>query len=205
MASQYFRRIRRRLSLLSSKRLKRRARRRGDRTQQVEALEDRVLLASTVSLQNGVDGYNGTTDTRIRSDFPTVNFGGSTKLELDGNPDQVTLLKWDVSGIPPGAVVDSASVTVNVINTSLAEFEFYEALVAWNEQNATFEQAGIGQPWQLPGAAGAADRGSEILGSITAPAPGFVTVDLNAADAPNTVVVEPAAEERRDGCLLLRL
>ena len=134
-----------------------------------------------ISLRNGIDGYVGTTDTRLRSDFPTRNFGGSTKLELDGRPDQVTLLRWDLSDVPEGATIQTGQVTINAINASNSTYYLYEGLTAWNEQQADFSQAADGSPWDEPGAAGSGDRGSQILGVLTAPDLGASTVALNSA------------------------
>ena len=66
----------------------------------------------TDSFQEGVAptaGYAGTTDTYMSSNAPTSNFGSSAMLLLDGDDpggsgnDLASLLKWDISSIPPGS------------------------------------------------------------------------------------------------------
>ncbi|MFV1965927.1 MAG: Ig-like domain-containing protein [Pirellulaceae bacterium] len=134
----------------------------------------------TVSLQDGLDGYTGTRDTRIRGDNPATNYGTRSKLELDGKPDQISLIRWDTRGIPAGGTVTSASITFNVVKTSVDDFEVYEALRPWKELTATFDLASTGQPWEVPGAAGPKDHAGDVLASLTAPLTGLVTIDLNA-------------------------
>ncbi|MFV1967565.1 MAG: Ig-like domain-containing protein, partial [Pirellulaceae bacterium] len=140
-----------------------------------------------VSLQDGLDGYAGTRDTRIRSDQPTRNYGTSSKLELDGHPDQVSLIRWDTTGIPAESTITSASITLNVLKTSNDDFEVYEGLRFWDERSATYRLAATGQPWEVPGAAGPQDHAGDVLASLTAPLTGLVTIDLN---APGVVLVQ---------------
>jgi hypothetical protein len=138
----------------------------------------------TVSFQDEVfpsPGYRGTRDTKLRGDLPDNVLGTSRKLEVDGSPDIATLLKWDISALPSGSFVQSASITFNVANTSGDEFEIYQALGAWTEAEASFNERQAGVPWQIAGATGAADRGSTVLGTVTSPSLGTVTIDLNSA------------------------
>ena len=67
-------------------------------------------------------------------------------MELDGNPDQVSLIRWDTTSIPSGSTVTSVSLTFNVVKTSQDDFEVYRALRAWDEQTATYQLAASGQP-----------------------------------------------------------
>lgn len=133
----------------------------------------------TIALQDGLNGYSGTSDTRIRSDSPTTNFGTSSKLELDGSPDQVSLIRWDLAAIPTSSTILGASITINVGTTSLQDFEIYEALRAWSETTANFLVAATGEPWGAPGAASPSDHSSTILGALTGRSLGLVTIPLN--------------------------
>ncbi len=140
--------------------------------------------STAVSFQDGVypyASYDGTRDTKIRGDMPTSAMGSSNRLELDGNPDMSTLIRWDLSGLAPDSLVTSASLSVHVSNTSTATFEIYAALRPWTESGATFNTYATGLVWQTPGAAGSADRGTTVLGVLTAPVAGPTTVTLNAA------------------------
>ena len=149
----------------------------------LEILEPRILLA-TVSFQDGTfptANYAGTQDTKIRGDFPDRVFGSSKRLEIDGNPDIATLLKWDVGVIPAGSTVVSASINVDVIKTSSDTFNILEVFQPWVESETTFNLVHSGMPWESPGAQGNSDRGVTALGTITAPDLGIVAVDLNDA------------------------
>ena len=75
-------------------------------------------------------------------------------MEIDGNPDQATVIKWDLSAIPAGSVVDSVTITINVVNTSSDTFELYQVLRPWEEHEATYIQASNGNNWEGPGATG---------------------------------------------------
>ena len=135
----------------------------------------------TLTLRDGVDGYAGMQDTRIRADQPDRNFGRSDRLQVDGTPDIATLLRWDLSTIPAGSAVSSASITLFVLDASRHAYEIYEALRPWVETEATFNQAAAGMPWEVLGAAGTTDRGAVVLGSLHAATAGSLSIELNAA------------------------
>ncbi|MFV1966223.1 MAG: DNRLRE domain-containing protein [Pirellulaceae bacterium] len=143
----------------------------------------------TISFQDGVypaPNYRGTRDTKIRGDLPARILGTSRKLEVDGKPDIATLLKWDISAIPAGSFVQSAAIAIEVVNTSNDVFEVYQVLQPWSETEANFNERQSEVSWQVAGAVGATDRGSTVLGTVTAPSLGSVTIDLN--NAGRTVV-----------------
>ena len=135
----------------------------------------------TQSFQNGVDGYLGTIDTRIRGDMPTRVFGNSSKLEIDGKPDFSTLLRWDLGWVPAGATILSATISVHTVATSNDLFELYALKRPWVESEANFLEASSGDLWEVSGASGAGDRGTTVLGTLTAPTLGQTTVELNDA------------------------
>jgi hypothetical protein len=101
-------------------------------------------------------------------------------LEFDGKPDMAALLRWEVSAIPTSSTVESATITINVLNTSVDVYNLYQVWRPWEESGATFTEYSSGNPWQVPGAAGTADRGLLVLGTVTAPLLGTTTIDLNA-------------------------
>ncbi|MFB3077654.1 MAG: Calx-beta domain-containing protein, partial [Lysobacterales bacterium] len=135
----------------------------------------------TVSFQDGVNGYSGTVDTKLKVNSSSTNYGSDIALEVDGSPDESTLLSWDVTSIPPGSIIELADITVNVTNKSGDDYEFYQMLRPWVEDEATWDDYASGQSWQVPGADGTADRGATVLGSILASSTGTKTVSLNAA------------------------
>ena len=139
------------------------------------------------SFQDGVapnSGYAGTSDTYLSENAPTSNFGSSAALVLDGNDpsptgnDLVTVIKWDTSSIPAGSLVDSAQIAIDVFDASTGSYEIYEMKRYWIESEATWNIFAAGNNWQTPGANGPLDRGSTVLGAVTASAVGPYTISL---------------------------
>ncbi len=119
---------------------------------------------TTVSFQNGINGYSGTQDAYLRESSPNSNFGNATFLLGDGsdadpnngNFGEVTsVISWDTSSIPTNAVVESASIILDLFNISSGNYNLYEANAVWAENTVnwnTFEGSGA--------------IGSTILGTI---------------------------------------
>jgi hypothetical protein len=85
-----------------------------------------------ISFQDGVSptpAYAGTRDTYISQDQPTTNFCSLPTLRVDGDDppgtgrDLRTLLQWDLSAIPAGSEVKSATVAINVTNPTGGTYE----------------------------------------------------------------------------------
>lgn len=121
---------------------------------------------TVVSFQDGVNAYSGTTDTKIKADATSSNFGTSTYLELDGLPDYAALIKWNLSSIPPGKTVKSVQINLYIGDTSYDIYEVYSMKRNWTETGATWSQFAAGSPWEVPGAGGANDRGATVLGTF---------------------------------------
>ena len=133
-----------------------------------------------VSFKDGVNGYTGTRDAVLRFDTPTTNYGNDLAIALDGSPDEGGLVYWDVSSIQSGSLVESVDIVVNITNTSSGDYEIYESLRAWVEDEATWNVYASGQSWAVAGAGGAADRGNTALGAVTGSSTGPATISLNA-------------------------
>lgn len=134
---------------------------------------------TVVTLRPGSSGYQGMTDTTLRSDATTTNYGAAVDLLVDGDPDYATLMRWDLSAIPAGATVLDAKLVLEVFNPSASGYELYALGRNFVENEATWQQAATGQPWSVPGASGTADRGSTVLATLTAAGTGSHTVTLN--------------------------
>jgi hypothetical protein len=134
----------------------------------------------TVSFQEGVDGYSGTRDTKLLSGSPDSNYGSANTLEIDGSPQSSALLYWDVSSIPIGNIIESVSITVNITDGTVSNYEIYESKRAWVEDEATWNEYASGQSWEVPGSEGSSDRGTIELGSVTG-STGEQTISLNPA------------------------
>jgi hypothetical protein len=103
---------------------------------------------------------------------PTTNNGSATTLKVGGDDpdpggkDVYAALRWDLSQIPAGATVTSATVTLNISNPSPQTYGAYELKKAWSEGQVNWNVAATGAPWASAGAKGATDRGSQIA-SVT--------------------------------------
>lgn len=137
--------------------------------------------STIVSFQDGVSGYTGTRDTKIKSDSATTNHGTATTLEVDGSPDYAGLVSWDLSSIPAGKTVTAVSVSFNVTDVSSSAYELYALKRAWSETTATWNVASTGTNWQTAGANGANDRETTVLGALSSTSTGVKTFTLNVA------------------------
>jgi len=144
---------------------------------------------TTATLQDGVSpaAYAGTRDATIAQATPTTALGSATTLLVDGDDppgsgsDLATLVRFDTSSIPAGATVISASLRFTAVNSSANTYSAYPLLRAWDEGSVTWNNASTGVPWGTAGAAGAADRGSSAVGTLSAASLGSVAMDLNAS------------------------
>lgn len=144
----------------------------------------------TMSFQDGVFptiDYSGTRDTHIqetrtRSGAPTdTNFGTNASLDIDGSPDIAALMAWDVSQIPEGSRILSASIDFNVLNATSDEYEVYALERAWDELAASWQSAASGNNWSANGANGSGDYGSIALAQLAPRQKGHYTMPLNEA------------------------
>jgi len=92
-------------------------------------------------------------------------------------------------------VIESATIQLNVTNTSSQVYELYVMQRAWDELTATWNQASTGNLWATAGALGAADRGSTAVGTIAASSMGLNQIALNSSGiaAVQAWIDDPAA------------
>jgi len=150
-----------------------------------------AAVSAEMSFQRGVSpsaSYAGVADTWLQQAVPSANAGADTALTTDRDAPAgsgqraTTLLRFDLSAIPRGAKVQAAELSFTVTNRTSGEpFVLYAARRAWNESQATWNQAAASTPWEAPGARGAGDRGSTVLGQLLPTATGRYAVSLNAA------------------------
>ena len=115
----------------------------------------------TFTLQDGRDGYEGTTDTTLDSWEPEATRGGDNFLALfysrknDGTTQKAPVLRFDLALLPSGAAVQSASLRLYVPSTPLKDVraKVQGLLTPWDEDTATWQLAADDQTWAEPGAA----------------------------------------------------
>ncbi|MBC7223052.1 MAG: DNRLRE domain-containing protein, partial [Anaerolineae bacterium] len=108
-----------------------------------------------VIFQQGRDGYTGTRDTDIVQWYPDRNLGTATFVRIRSGDIEAGLLYFDVSSIPSTATIEEARLQMYVIQRSNANWTWpgtYQMKRAWEENQATWNQAADGMPWGAPGA-----------------------------------------------------
>lgn len=132
-----------------------------------------------------------TEDTYINGSFSyqNTNYGSSTELTVDGDPDASALLKWDFSSIPANATIDGADLIVYETDTNGSDdYEIYQLLRDWVEgdssagSGADWFDYGTTADWQTAGAQGSNDRSTTVLGTLQGTSgAGDKTASLNTA------------------------
>jgi hypothetical protein len=142
----------------------------------------REALTVIATFQQGVNSYTGSTDTHIRQASTTSNYGNATTCQADGDDgsgtDKYCLIRWALSGIPSGATVTAASITLRVTDSTTQGYSLYQLNRTWNENQATWNRATSSVTWGSPGALASSDRGP-VVGSVSGS--GTQTVVLNGA------------------------
>ncbi|MGC8785986.1 MAG: DNRLRE domain-containing protein, partial [Anaerolineae bacterium] len=112
---------------------------------------------NVVTLQQGVLGYAGTTDTYITSSSPSMNFGRQANLRVRDDDSSVSLIRFDLSSIPAQASVNQAILRIYPYeqdSTAAMNVKVYRLLRPWVDTEANWEVASAGQLWGAPGANG---------------------------------------------------
>jgi dienelactone hydrolase len=117
---------------------------------------------TTLVLQQGA-GYDGAQDTYIyRDEAIDANHANDGDLVVRYGRSSVGLLKFDISGIPPEAVVKKAQLTLylNAVSGPAPgniDISLYSLLPRWVDSEATWELAAQDQAWATAGAQGAGE------------------------------------------------
>jgi hypothetical protein len=150
----------------------------------ISVSQNALTSASTVTFQEGVSGYAGTTDATISESYATTNDGASSTLTSDGydgsGRDVYSLIRWDLSRIPSNATVTAVTLTFQVSNSSTTAYPVYALNRSFNESAVTWNRASATSAWATAGAKAATDRNPTSLGSLSTGATGSRSVSLNA-------------------------
>jgi glucose/arabinose dehydrogenase len=131
--------------------------------------------AVTVTFQQGVNGYAGTTDVNISTQYAQYT-GGNGTTTLNGSQLNVyqttgtgsyimeSLIRFNNLGIPAGAAVTGATLTLRVDTwTANPTIRGYYLSNSWNGNPGTnlgWLRRGTGQDWAIPGALG---QGTDLV------------------------------------------
>lgn len=124
----------------------------------------------TFTLQDGLHGYAGTTDTTLNSLNPTMTYGQAEELEIAYaqtaiRTQKAPVLRFDLRLLPLAAEVEGA--TLRLYATRARQYdiraEVQELLRPWDEATASWQLAAADQPWAQPGASTVGiDRGAWV-------------------------------------------
>ncbi|MBM4430209.1 MAG: DNRLRE domain-containing protein, partial [Chloroflexi bacterium] len=122
-----------------------------------------------VVLQQGNGGYRGSEDTHIHQYAATTNYCTRNQLEVGYKQQYASLLHFDLSSIPAGAVVTQASLQLYAIGWSGSNLSLgaYAVLRDVELCQTTWNLARTGQSWAIPGCNGSTDRRGTPENSVT--------------------------------------
>jgi autotransporter-associated beta strand protein len=111
-----------------------------------------TVNVQTVSFQQGVNNYTGTTDTMILQSAPNQTNQSATTLSVVNNPGYSSegLLQFSniigngAGQVPPGAKIVSAMLQWTTSTTSNTNCELHRMLVPWSDATATWNSMGGG-------------------------------------------------------------
>jgi len=125
----------------------------------------------TQVFQQGLNGYMGVADTWINSYDSNLNFNGESKLDVLGYEDIKALVRFDLSSIPAGTTITSATLSLyNYAHLSSATggaLNVYPVSRPWVESEATWNRYSAGGIWTVPGMQAGTDYATSPSTSIT--------------------------------------
>ncbi|MEW5767291.1 MAG: fibronectin type III domain-containing protein, partial [bacterium] len=118
----------------------------------------------TISFQNGAlpdASYTGCLDTTVSTYYqdPNANFGNASNIEAT-HPLEGFLIKWNISSLPSGAIIDSALISLRQVWASYSSghtLKAYEVLQDWEEMEATWNSRKTGTAWNSSGLGATSD------------------------------------------------
>ncbi len=135
----------------------------------------------SIRLQQGLDGFQGFSDTYLSEWQPNQDFHEKTVLALRIDNVMTSLLKVDLSRIPPGSRILEATLHFARVDPRdpTVWVNAYELLRDW-DKNATYNRASKNVRWQKPGALGSRDARTTPLNPtpVSVPKGGAATFDL---------------------------
>jgi len=139
-----------------------------------------IVSASQVILQDGLNGYTGTSDTWLNSDYPTTNYGTGDMNVLQYTTPDRQIHKFDLSSIPSGATINAAQIWFDVqgVTGGTPTVGCYRILTHWDEMQATWSNRLTGTAWGAGGLQSGTDYVATALGTATVSSAGWVSYDI---------------------------
>lgn len=137
-----------------------------------------------VVLQDGLNGYSGTTDTFLNSTHTTLPMGSQEQLDSIKNAFnplvRFAIFSNEGGPVPQGATITFAALALYKSSYYDYTYRAHRLLSDWIENEATWSEAADGIPWDEPGAAGIGTDYA-VNGSLEVYAdwdPGWVELDV---------------------------
>ncbi|MFN0069250.1 MAG: DNRLRE domain-containing protein [Limisphaerales bacterium] len=151
-----------------------------------------AVPAAVITFRNGLDGYGGTVDTFLDEAQPDTAFpndsGNNNSVDADGNnatagrPHEQALLRFDnifgggLNQIPAGSVINSATLAIEITNTSNdTQGLFHRMVVSWGDAST----------WNSLG--GGVTLGTDALAALDATLPTPITLGSKSVDVTTSV------------------
>lgn len=128
-------------------------------------------------------------DTYLDNQQEDEKFGDDKTIRLRSG---AVLTRFDLSSISSTVdILQAFLVYYTVVRTNAQPMigSLYTLARPWEETDATFNQAGDGQPWQQPGAFGVRDRNPQVIATPAMAPQGWTVIDV--ASVIKTWLVEP--------------
>jgi len=142
------------------------------------ATPTQTSMPGAKTFQNGLEGYDGCSDTRISAEAPSFNFA-SSDLKVGARQRIATLIQFDLSSIPSGATVQSASLHVYGYHregSATFDVDVYAVRRPWMEGEATWNMSTLSVHWGMPGCNSTfSDRAEEPSDQVSAVSTGWYT------------------------------
>ncbi|HEU0030104.1 MAG TPA: DNRLRE domain-containing protein [Kofleriaceae bacterium] len=101
------------------------------------ALGTVLILVGTASGSEASSAtFTPTQDAQVRSDYPSTNYGSSTRLAVDGSPQVMTAMRFAVANL--SGTITSAKLRVFVHDPSTNAPSVYRATGSWTESTVTW-------------------------------------------------------------------
>lgn len=143
-----------------------------------------ALAQTTITLQEGLLGYIGTTDTKIESAGGGTNQYGANATYGLWSSNTAALVRFPIfvsegGPVPNGATISSATLSMYKYFGPDSVFQAKRLLRSWQEMQANWNVPVTGTSWQTAGALGAADvlPTADGQGSIGTSA-GWMSIDV---------------------------
>jgi hypothetical protein len=120
-----------------------------------------IMPTGVMTFQQGLDGYSACLDTFIDSSEPGMNYGSGQVLLVRGRRNTSTLVRFDVSSLPPQIMVVEAYLQAYARRDSAVlplEVACHPVLRPWDAGAATWLNATASQAWAAPGCQDPRDR-----------------------------------------------